>query len=94
MGGADAVHTSEHPLAGMSCRELVELVTAYFDGALPADVRAAFEAHLKDCADCAAYLEQMRITILLAHHTQALEHQPEITALLAEFRGWKTRHAL
>jgi anti-sigma factor RsiW len=47
----------------MNCRELVELVTAYLDGALPADVRAAFEAHLAECPGCAAYLEQMRTTI-------------------------------
>ena len=73
----------------MSCRELVELVTAYFDGALPADVRAAFEEHLAECSGCAAYLEQMRITIKIAHETQALEERPEVTALLAEFRDWK-----
>jgi anti-sigma factor RsiW len=49
----------------LSCQELVELVTDYFDDALaPAD-RARFEAHLDDCAGCRAHLEQMRVTLRL-----------------------------
>jgi anti-sigma factor RsiW len=47
----------------MSCQDLVELVTAYFDGVLPPELRAAFEAHAAECSGCAAYLEQMRTTI-------------------------------
>ena len=34
---------------GMSCKELVELVTDYFEGALPADDPAHFDAHLALC---------------------------------------------
>ncbi|WP_264073116.1 anti-sigma factor family protein, partial [Mycolicibacter minnesotensis] len=30
----------------MDCNELVELVTAYLDGALDPDTRARFDAHL------------------------------------------------
>jgi hypothetical protein len=76
----------------MSCQELVELVTEYFEGALPDDVRAAFEEHVALCPGCDVYLEQMRTTISLAHDTQALEEQPEVNALLAEFRDWKHQH--
>ena len=75
----------------MTCRQLVELVTDYFDGVLPADVLAAFEEHVSLCSGCASYLEQMRVTIGLAHESRALEQRPEVTALLAEFRNWKTR---
>jgi anti-sigma factor RsiW len=75
----------------MSCQELVELVTDYFDGVLPEEIREAFEQHLALCPGCTFYLEQMRTTIRLAHDTQELERQPEVTALLAEFRDWKTR---
>jgi len=32
---------------GMPCRELVELVTAYMDGALPAAERARCDEHLR-----------------------------------------------
>ena len=34
---------------GISCREVVELVTTYLDGSLDADTRARFEAHLELC---------------------------------------------
>lgn len=45
------------------CQELVELVTAYLEGALDATDRARFEAHIAGCDACTMYLEQMRVTI-------------------------------
>ncbi|MGW4423350.1 anti-sigma factor family protein [Streptosporangium sp. NPDC004631] len=45
------------------CREVLGLVTDYLDGALPAGRRRRLEAHLTGCADCLAYLEQIRVTI-------------------------------
>ena len=42
------------------CREFVELVTDYLEGALPPSERARFEAHLAECDGCAGYLEDMR----------------------------------
>ena len=42
------------------CREFVELVTDYLDGALPDDERARFEVHLAECDGCTAYLQDMR----------------------------------
>jgi anti-sigma factor RsiW len=47
----------------ISCHELVELVTAYLDGALSAAEAARFEAHLESCPDCAAYVAQFAQTI-------------------------------
>lgn len=47
----------------MPCRDLVEVVTAYLDGALDTVDRHRFEAHLDDCEDCRAYVEQIRVTI-------------------------------
>lgn len=49
----------------MDCNELVELVTAYLGGSLPADQRAAFEDHLARCPSCERYLDQFRWTIAL-----------------------------
>ena len=71
----------------MTCQQLVELVTAYFDGALAPAEREAFEAHLMVCPACHTYLDQMRATLDLAHG--ALEDRPEVAALLAEFRDWR-----
>jgi predicted anti-sigma-YlaC factor YlaD len=47
----------------MTCKELVELVTAYLDGALDANTHALFNAHLVYCDGCRNYLEQFRVTV-------------------------------
>jgi anti-sigma factor RsiW len=47
----------------IDCNELVELVTAYLDGALDPDTRARFDAHLLDCVGCENYLQQFRETV-------------------------------
>jgi len=47
----------------MSCRELVELVTAWHEGALSMADRTRFEMHLCLCTGCRGHLEQMRRTI-------------------------------
>ena len=74
----------------LSCQELVELVTDYFEGALDVQDLRAFEAHVADCDGCTEYLEQMRATMRLVGTltpndlTQAAE-----TALLQAFRDWQ-----
>lgn len=47
----------------MTCRELIEFIAEYLDGALPAPERAAFERHLAICASCRAYLASYETTI-------------------------------
>jgi predicted anti-sigma-YlaC factor YlaD len=47
----------------IACRELVELVTAYLDGAMSRADRARFDAHLGECGDCREFLLQLRRTI-------------------------------
>ena len=49
----------------ITCREIVEIVTDYLEGALPAAEREAFELHLSYCDGCVNYLDQMRETIRL-----------------------------
>jgi anti-sigma factor RsiW len=46
-----------------TCREMVELVTEYLEGVMPARERAIFEAHLAVCHGCVAYLEQIRAVV-------------------------------
>jgi hypothetical protein len=48
---------------GATCRELVKLVTAYLESALPAAERARCDEHLGSCAGCRAYLRQMQLVI-------------------------------
>lgn len=72
----------------VACRELVELVTDYFEGVLPDDEVAAIEAHLDECPGCRAYLDQMRATIA-AVGTVQVETLPDdaIEDLLRAFRA-------
>ncbi len=73
----------------MTCQELVELVTDYLDGEMPAEDRARFEEHLDDCPYCATYLEQIRQTIRLTGRLSDETLPAEITtALLLRFRDW------
>jgi anti-sigma factor RsiW len=74
----------------LTCRELVELVTDYFEGALPADERSRFEEHVMSCPPCRTYLQQMRTTIELLGSIPEETVSPEAEATLtAAFRDWK-----
>jgi len=44
----------------MNCRQVVELMTDYLEGALSAVERARFEDHIAGCDGCRAYLAQLR----------------------------------
>jgi anti-sigma factor RsiW len=50
----------------LSCREFIEFMMDYLDGALPSAERAAFEFHLGICPDCVHYLESYRETSRLS----------------------------
>ena len=73
----------------LSCAELVELVTDYFeDGLTPGD-RARVEEHLDLCGACRAHVEQLRKTIELSGRLRVEDVPAEAaTALLAAFRDW------
>jgi anti-sigma factor RsiW len=74
----------------MTCKELVELVTAYFERSLPADDHARFEQHVGVCPGCGAYVEQMRQTIRLVGALREEHVSPVAQAsLLQAFRDWK-----
>jgi anti-sigma factor RsiW len=77
-------------VAHLSCRELVELVTAYLEGALSIADRLRFENHLSECDGCSTYLEQMRRTIELTGTLRVDDVSPDAeSALLHAFRTWK-----
>jgi anti-sigma factor RsiW len=73
----------------LSCREFVELVTAYLEGALPRRDRTRFERHIASCGHCTTYLGQMRATIRLTGMLTEDDVPPAGRAeLLAAFRDW------
>ena len=47
----------------VTCQQFVELVTDYFEGALPARTLSKVEEHLVMCDWCVAYVEQMQATV-------------------------------
>jgi anti-sigma factor RsiW len=74
----------------ISCQELVELVTDYFEGRLPADERARFELHVVYCRGCAVYIDQMRETLrVMGSLTEESLDPGARDALLVAFRNWK-----
>lgn len=84
---------SDYTGAELSCRELVELVTAYREGALPPDERARFDAHLAICPPCVRYVEQLDLTIRalggLHARIDEIEREASTQELLNLFRAWK-----
>jgi anti-sigma factor RsiW len=74
---------------GISCREVVEIVSDYLEGALAPEERARLETHLAACEPCRTYIEQIRATRRLVAAAEAeaeLERRPDRDALLAAFR--------
>jgi anti-sigma factor RsiW len=47
----------------LDCDRLVELVTAFLDGALDADTERLVVDHLAECDGCTTYVDQMRATV-------------------------------
>ena len=73
----------------MDCNELVELVTAYLDGALDLDTRARFDIHLTECGGCENYLQQLRATVDTLGKVRD-ELDPALRdRLLTAFRDWR-----
>ena len=71
------------------CRDLLELITSYLEGALAADVQAAVEEHLSGCDGCTTVLEDFRTTIALTGTlTEEQITDAQRDTLLAAFRGW------
>lgn len=77
----------------MACQELVELVTAYFDGSLSRADRRRFRAHIRGCEHCTAYVEQMRLVVEATGRLTEDDIQPAARDQLLEvFRGWRESH--
>lgn len=74
----------------LACREVVELLSDYLEGALPAAERARVEAHLETCPECVAYLAQLRTTIGALGRLREDEVPVRmLERLVVAFRGWR-----
>jgi anti-sigma factor RsiW len=78
------------PRPGLTCQELVELVTDYVEEMLPAGERRRFERHIAGCDGCTAYVEQLRATLAVMGRLEPEALSPEAERdLLAAFRDWR-----
>ncbi len=73
------------------CQQAVELVTDYLEGALSRRDRKRFEAHLRACPNCSAYLEQIKLTIALAGAVEPDDLTPGARHDFSElYRRWRS----
>ena len=78
------------PEQELTCKELVELITEYFEGALLPAERKRFEEHLALCKGCRVHLDQMRATISTLGKLDEQSIAPQVKEdLLRAFRTWK-----
>ncbi|MEQ1949077.1 MAG: zf-HC2 domain-containing protein [Bryobacteraceae bacterium] len=76
----------------MTCLELDERLTDYLDGALNADQKAAVDAHLAQCADCAELARDASGAVAFMERTAAVELPPALVGnILAELRVGPSR---
>ena len=64
----------------ITCRQLIDFIVDYVDGALDEVSKQDFERHLGVCPSCQAYLESYRTTMSLTKITvtdEPLEDVPE-----------------
>jgi predicted anti-sigma-YlaC factor YlaD len=73
----------------VTCREFVELVTDYFEGALPPRSLSRVEEHLVMCDWCVEYVEQMRATLDSLRKLKDRESREPPDSLLAALRARK-----
>jgi anti-sigma factor RsiW len=72
------------------CREAVELVTDYLEGALSRSARRRFERHLAGCPHCTEYLAQIEATIKLAGRVTPGDLTPEMQDDFIDlYRRWR-----
>lgn len=80
---------STHVVHGYACREVVELVSEYLEGALAPEQMTRFELHLNLCDGCFSFVEQVRATAAMAGRLSEDQIPDEMKSkLLAAFRDW------
>jgi anti-sigma factor RsiW len=75
----------------LSCREIVEVVTDYLEGAMSSGDRLRFERHLDGCAGCTRALEQFRATIRVTGRlTEDRVDDAQRAAMREVFARWRS----
>ena len=73
----------------VTCRQFVDLVTDYFEGALRGRTLSQVEEHLVMCDWCVTYAEQMQSTIASLHELREPTSPEPADAVLRALRSGK-----
>jgi anti-sigma factor RsiW len=74
----------------IACVSGVELLMDYLEGALPADVRAALDAHVAGCAKCAAFVASYINTPRILREATTVTLPEDVEASLRSFLRTRT----
>ncbi len=66
------------------CHDLLERISRYIDGELPAADRLQMERHLRDCPECEEVLHSLEHTLDLCREAGRPDLPPELRARAAE----------
>jgi hypothetical protein len=69
----------------MECRECVDLLADYLEGALPKDQAELLEWHLEGCAPCVSFVNTYKGTVNAAQRLRETTLPPELRARLIAF---------
>jgi anti-sigma factor RsiW len=72
------------------CASGVELLMDYLEGVLPADVRAALDAHVAGCERCAAFVASYLATPGILRDATTMTLAPDIEVSLRAFLRTQT----
>jgi len=75
----------------LRCRDVVDLLADYLDGALDPETAGALEAHLADCQDCTAFFSTYRGTVRSSRRLGEGELPRELRERLLTFLRRQTR---
>lgn len=74
----------------LTCRELVEVITDFVEGAMSDTDRARFDRHLDECTGCRAVMSQFRSTIeVTGRLTEDQVSEAQLDAMREVFRRWR-----
>jgi hypothetical protein len=78
---------------GFTCEDVVGLIADYLSGVMDRDTTAAFEAHLRRCADCIAFLSTYKHTITAVWALQVEELPAEMEGRVRHFLEIRARRS-
>lgn len=62
----------------ITCKDFLEHVSDYVDGAMEPDLRVKLEAHLAKCPDCWVEFDETKMTVEIIQHVECHPLSPDV----------------